>query len=274
MALPVPTSLSPSKVSAFTDCALAFRFSAIDRLPEPPSPWATRGTLVHAALERLFCRPPAERTPAAARECLAEALDELRSDPEFTGLGLGGEAEAEFVAEAATLVERYFRLEDPTTVHPIGLELRLEAQVGGVRLRGVIDRLELDDDGRLVVTDYKTGAVPGLRHENARLGGVHFYALLCEQFFGQRPSRVQLLYLKEPVAIVARPSAQSSRGLQRKVAAIWQAVEKACEAEDFRPRPSPLCDWCSFRAWCPAWGGDPAAAPAAVAAPDRQPSLA
>lgn len=277
MALPVPTSLSPSKVSAFTDCALAFRFSAIDRLPEPPSPSATRGTLVHAALERLFCRPPAERTPVAARECLAEELEGLRRDPEFTGLGLGGGAEAEFVAEAATLVERYFELEDPTTVRPIGLELRLEAQVGGVRLRGVIDRLELDEDGRLVVTDYKTGAVPGLRHENARLGGVHFYALLCEEFFGQRPSRVQLLYLKEPVAIVARPSAQSSRGLQRKVAAIWQAVEKACEAEDFRPRPSPLCEWCSFRAWCPAWGGDPAAAPVApvaVAAPDRQPSLA
>ena len=37
MALPLPTSLSPSKVATFKDCALAFRFSAIDKLPEPPS---------------------------------------------------------------------------------------------------------------------------------------------------------------------------------------------------------------------------------------------
>jgi putative RecB family exonuclease len=37
VALAVPTSLSPSKVSSFRDCALAFRFSAIDRLYEPPT---------------------------------------------------------------------------------------------------------------------------------------------------------------------------------------------------------------------------------------------
>jgi putative RecB family exonuclease len=273
MALPVPVSLSPSKVSAFTDCALAFRFSAIDRLPEPPSVSATRGTLVHAALERLFCRAPADRTPAVARECLDEALEALRGDPELAGLGLDGEAEAAFVAEAAALVERYFRLEDPTAIRPIGLELRLEAQVGGVRLRGVIDRLELDEDGELVVTDYKTGSVPGVRQEQARLGGVHFYALLCEEFFGRRPAAVQLLYLKEPVAIVARPSAQTTRGLRGKVAAVWRAVERACATEDFRPRPSHLCEWCSFRPWCPAWGGEPSAAKAELTAGQPQLTL-
>ena len=62
-----PRTLSPSKVSSFTDCPLAFRFSIIDRLPEPPSPHALKGTLVHAALEGLFWNHPAgERTRAAA----------------------------------------------------------------------------------------------------------------------------------------------------------------------------------------------------------------
>ena len=266
MALPVPRTLSPSKVAAFTDCALAFRFSAIEHLPEAPSVAATRGTLVHAALERLFCRPPEERVPAAADACLAEALASLRDDPELVALGLDEEGEAAFVAEAGDLLARYFRIEDPRTVRPIGLELRLEAEVGGVRLRGVIDRLELDEDGELVVTDYKTGAVPGVRQEQARLGGVHFYALLCEEFFGRRPSRVQLLYLREPVAIIARPSAQSTKGWRGKVAAVWRAVERACATEDFRPRPSHVCEWCSFRTWCPAWGGDPAAARAELLA--------
>jgi putative RecB family exonuclease len=160
---------------------------------------------------------------------------------------------------------KYFELEDPRSIHPEGLELMLEAEVGGVRLRGIIDRLERDAEGNLVVTDYKTGRVPAERFEQGKLGGVQFYAFLCEQVLGERPSRIQLYYLAEPVAIVAEPSDQSIRGLERRVSAIWSAVERACEREDFRPRPGRLCDWCSFKEYCPAFGGVPPAPPLAVA---------
>ena len=256
MALPLPTSLSPSKVSSFTDCALAFRFSAIDQLPEPPSVAATRGTLVHAALERLFVLEPPLRTRAAAEGCLAEAHSALRDHPEVAGLGLTDEEEAAFVDEARALLDRYFLLEDPSAIRPIGLELKLEVELGGVRLRGIIERLELDAHGELVVTDYKTGKAPGERQEQQRLAGVAFYSLLCERLFGRRPARVQLLYLADPVAIISTPTDQSTRGVERKLAAIWAAVERACEREDFRPNPSRLCDWCAFKAYCPSFGGD------------------
>ena len=262
MPLPLPTSLSPSKVSSFTDCGLAFRFSAIDRLPEPPSVAATRGTLVHAALERLFCLEPQERTYERALSCLEEAVAELRAHPEFSGLELDDDAEATFVGEARTLLERYFRLEDPTTITPIGIELKLEVEVGGVRLRGVIDRLELDGNGELIVTDYKTGRAPGERQEQQRLAGVAFYSLLCERLFGRRPGKVQLLYLADPLAIISVPTDRSTRGVERKLAAVWTAVERACEREDFRPNPGRLCDWCAFKAYCPAFGGDVALADA------------
>ena len=65
MSFTVPTSMSPSRVEAFVSCPLAFRFASIEKLPEPPSPHATKGSLVHRALELLFTGPPAERT----REC-------------------------------------------------------------------------------------------------------------------------------------------------------------------------------------------------------------
>jgi len=260
MALPLPTSLTPSKVASFKDCALAFRFSAIDRLPEPPAPHATKGTLVHRALELLFCiEPPEERTTPAALRCLAQAQAELRDGPEYTGLGLTPDEEATFGSEAEALLRNYFQLEDPSSVHPIGLELRLEVELGSLRLRGVIDRLELDA-GKLVVTDFKTGKAPKQRYEQGRLGGVHFYAFLCERLFGRRPDRIQLLYLQEPVAIIAEPTEQSIKGLEQRASAIWKAVERACETENFKPRPSGLCEWCSFRSYCPAWGGDPAKA--------------
>lgn len=255
MPLQLPTTLSPSKVSTFKDCALAFRFSAIDRLPQPPSLAATRGSLVHRALELLFCDPAPDRTRAAAERCLDQAVVEFATNPEMVGLELSADDMAVFVSDASALLDNYFQLEDPTSIHPIGIELGLAVEVGGVTLRGIIDRLEIDANGELVVTDYKTGRVPSAMQEQSRLGGVHFYALLCERLFGKRPARVQLLYLSKPEAITTVPSEQSSRGLERKLGAIWQAVERACEQDNFRPRPSKLCDYCAFKAYCPSFGG-------------------
>jgi len=277
VSLPLPRSLSPSKVASFKDCALAFRYSVIDHLPEPPSAPASKGTLVHRALERLFSRVPAgQRTPGAAMEQLDLAWGDLRFHPELAGLALDQEAEAEFRNDAARLVANYFELEDPNRVRAVGIELMLEAELGDMRLRGVIDRLELDADGELVITDYKTGRAPGIAFENSRLGGVHFYAFLCQHALGRRPARVQLLHLDEPLAIVNIPTPQSIRGLQGRAAAVWTAVERACATEDFRPRPSRLCDWCAFQAHCPAFGGETLAAVGAgpaVSADPAQPAL-
>lgn len=256
-----PRSLSPSAISSFTSCPLAFRFSYLDRLPEPPSVAASRGTLVHRALERLLNRPQAERTLDAARADLTTAASELADHPEFAGLELSDEAWEGFCAEAESLVERYFELEDPATIRPIGLEVKLEARIGDrIRVRGIIDRLELDADGELVVTDYKTGRAPRERHERSRLVGVQIYALLCEQMLGRRPARIQLLYLSTPEAIITEPSEQSIRGVTAKTKAIWSAIERACAKDDFRPNQSALCSYCTFKPYCPAFGGDPALA--------------
>jgi len=176
---PVPNSLSPSRVESFLSCPLAFRFSSIERLPEPPAPYSTKGSLVHRALELLFTRPNAERTLQQAELAFQQAVAEYRLDPEFTLLGLDTAAEDAFFADGWVLVEKYFQMEDPTTVRDIGLELRLEAQVGSLTLRGIIDRLELDAEGRLIVTDYKTGRAPSANYEQKSLAGVHFYSFLC-----------------------------------------------------------------------------------------------
>jgi putative RecB family exonuclease len=257
MALPLPTSLSPSKVSSFKDCALAFRLSAIDRLPEPPSPHAAKGTLVHRALQLLMWEEePSARTPEAARDKLARSVPEVLEDAEYAGLALEGDDRAEFVADAAQLLDNYFALEDPRHVQVLGTELRLSVEIGTLKLSGIIDRLEVDDAGELVVTDYKTGRAPSIAYEQARLGGVHFYAFLCEQVLGRRPARIQLLHLREPLAISTVPSDQSVRGLRQQTLAVWAAVEQACAREDFRPRPGRLCGHCAYHDYCPAVGGD------------------
>jgi putative RecB family exonuclease len=263
MSLPLPASLSPSKVTSFKDCALAFRLSAIDRLPEVPTAPAAKGTLVHRALQLLLRdAEPGARTIEAALACLWASVSEVLDGPEYAGLALGPEERAALVADAETLVHNYFALEDPNQVRVIGTELSLCVQLGSLRLRGIIDRLELDPDGGLVVTDYKTGRAPSVNFEQSKLGGIHFYAFLCERFLGRRPVRIQLLHLREPLAISTVPDDQSIAGLERQTTAIWSAVERACEQEDFRPKPGRACEWCSYRAFCPAVGGDLSSVPA------------
>lgn len=257
LARPLPTTLSPSKVSAFKVCPLAFRFAVIDRIPEPPSPAASKGTLVHRALELLMLRAPAERTLDAALADLARARNELADHPEFAGLDLDDGAWAKFHADAERLVRNAFVIEDPTAVRAVGLEVMMSVQVDGVTVRGIIDRLEIDGDGEFVVTDYKTGRAPRAGFEKSKLSGVEFYALLCEDVLGRLPVRVQLLHLSEPEVIVYEPSAGTVRGVRQRTGAVWHAVKRACATDDFRPHPGPLCDWCTFKAYCPAWGGDP-----------------
>jgi putative RecB family exonuclease len=65
------------------------------------------------------------------------------------------------------------------------------------------------------------------------------------------------MYLRDPLVIEAEPSEQAVRGTRQRTSAVWSAIERACENEDFRPRPSALCKWCSFRSLCPIYGGDP-----------------
>lgn len=258
----VPTSLSPSRVESFTSCPMAFRFSSIEKLPEPPSVHTTKGSLVHRVLELLFTHPAHARSSDAVTSSFAQAVAEYRLDPEFTLLGLDEPQADAFVADAWSLVEAYQAMEDPTSVRDIGLELRLEAQVGDLTLRGIIYRLDLDDDGGLVVTDYKTGRPPGFKYEQSRLGGVHFYSFLCESVLGRRPSAIRLMYLRSGEVITATPSPQSVRFLTTRTTAVWKAVEKACLSGEFRPRQGALCSSCAYQRWCPAFGGDPSLAAA------------
>ena len=62
------------------------------------------------------------------------------------------------------------------------------------------------------------------------------------------------------LTITATPSAQSTRFITTRTSAVWKAVATACERDDFRPRPSKLCEGCAYRRWCPEFGGDPALA--------------
>ena len=123
-------ALSPSRAGDFMTCPLLYRFRTIDRLPEPSSPEAVRGTLVHKVLEDLFDLPAAGRTPDQAREMLAPAWEELlEAAPELAEMfaGEGEDRVVEWLASCRDVLDRYFSLEDPRLLEPAERELYVEA---------------------------------------------------------------------------------------------------------------------------------------------------
>ncbi|MGD0743187.1 MAG: PD-(D/E)XK nuclease family protein [Acidimicrobiales bacterium] len=266
MPLTLPSTLSPSKLSRFVQCPLSFRFAYVDQLPEPSSIQQVRGTLVHKALELLFSSAlGAGRTREAAQESLELAWEAITSSDEFTGLALDEAGSQRLLEDARQLVGRYFSLEDPTAVLDVGLELDLRTTIEGVQLRGIIDRLDDLGDGRLAVVDYKTGRAPLPGRSRSSLTGVYFYAMLCEEVLGTRPSEVRLMYLRDEVVLVESPSEQGMRGVRQRALAVWQAIGRACATEDFRPSPSALCKTCAFQSRCPAFAGATPASEGATA---------
>jgi putative RecB family exonuclease len=261
--VPQRRSLSPSRAGDFLTCPLLYRFRVIDRLPEPPSPAAVRGTLVHAVLEHLFDQPPAGRTPQQAHSLLAPEWERLAAeDPDLAGLFASDAERAAWLAGAGEMLDRYFTLEDPRRIEPAHRELCVEADLAsGLRLRGYIDRLDVAPGGEIRIVDYKTGTAPPEEFEARALFQMKFYALAIWRSQGQVPAMLQLMYLGNGEIIRYWPEEADLLATERKVEALWQAIERAYTQRDWRPRPGRICEWCAHQAICPAFGGTPPPVP-------------
>lgn len=281
-----PFALSPSRAGDFMQCPLLYRFRVVDRLPEPPSAAATRGTLVHAVLERLFDLPAGQRTLEQARELVAPQWQRLLADnPElaelFTGAGgtdstgrpdpASAAAElADWLAGAGKLLSTYFTLEDPNRLQPAERELYVETQLdSGLVLRGYVDRLDIAPGGDMRVVDYKTGRAPGPAFEGKALFQMKFYALVLWRLRGQVPRRLQLIYLGSGDVIRYDPVAADLEATERKIRALWTAIEQALRSGQWTPKRSKLCGWCHHQSLCPEFGGTPP--PLAPVVPEAAP---
>jgi putative RecB family exonuclease len=258
-------------------CPLLYRFRVIDKLPQAPSAAAARGTLVHSVLERLFDLPAGGRTiEAAAAMVEPQWLALLEGEPELAELvdETDAAAVATWFGDAVSLIERWFTLEDPTRLEPAERELYVETEVDGLTLRGYVDRLDLTPGGEMRVVDYKTGRSPSELFEAKALFQMKFYALVLWRLHGRVPRMLQLVYLGNSEIVRYSPDEDELLAVERKLKALWHAIETAAQTGDWRPSKSRLCDWCDHRALCPAWGGTPPPLPegAAVLALDPRAS--
>jgi putative RecB family exonuclease len=244
-----PLRLSPSGASTFEQCPRRWRHRYVDRLPDPPGEAALAGSFAHRVLELLMQRPPAERTPVIAKGIAREEWPDTESAADYSALGYDEEKSRHFRWKAWQAIEGLWELEDPQTVDVTATERDIEADLGGVPFRGIVDRLEREADG-LVVTDYKSGRAPSARYRRGRLDQVLLYAAAVEADTGEMPVRARLLYLgQRSVGIdVTRKEIDI---VTEKLEATWQGINTACDTDEFEPRTGPLCGWCPYLDLCP-----------------------
>ena len=126
-------------------------------------------------------------------------------------------------AEAQTLVEQWFDLEDPTRLEPAARELYVETEVEGLTLRGYVDRLDVAPDGAMRVVDYKTGRSPSELFEAKALFQMKFYALVLWRIRGEIPRLLQLVYLGNGEVVRYAPDERDLLAIERNIQAIWDA---------------------------------------------------
>ena len=246
-----PEYMSPSSIGTFNQCPMRYKFSKLDRLPEPSTDPQILGSYVHEVLEELFKLPREERTMQNAGR-IAKDLYSSTWQAEFKSLDKVECDENTFRWRVRWCLENYFELEDPTSFDAAGIEARMSGDIDGVPIYGIIDRWTIEDD-KMVVSDYKTGKKPRPQYEWEKKMQITIYSILLGKELDKEIERAELLYVK--AGEFARY--EITKELEDKVASdvrkTWEELLESCASGEFETRTGPLCNWCNYKSICPAW---------------------
>jgi len=94
---------------------------------------------------------------------------------------------------------------------------------------------------------------------------LHMYAYMLREMRGEAPSKVSLMFVKDGVRHTRAVTEQTLKFVVTKTSALFKAISNACTTGNFPTKKSALCNYCSFKDWCPEFGGNPADAEAGAA---------
>jgi RecB family exonuclease len=142
----------------------------------------------------------------------------------------------------------------------VGFAVELEVPGGRVLLRGFMDRVELDRDGRVHVVDLKTGKAPFTKADIASHAQLGSYQLAVragalDEVLPARPEvgGAELVMLR--VDDAGRPKVQGQQALEASPSWVEVLLDTAVRrvlGESFPPTPQERCTRCAFRTCCPA----------------------
>jgi RecB family exonuclease len=244
---------SPSKLLAWVDCPRRYRMQYLDRpapAARPQRAHTSFGVAVHNALRDWWDLPAEQRTPAAGSELVRSSWIDL------------GFRDADQSREWRELAQRqvidYLDEVDPAT-QPLGIERTVSLKTDVFTLQGRIDRLD-DRGAELAVVDYKTSRWEPTDDDARTSLPLALYAAAAWKMFRRKCVRVELHHL--PSGAVAAHE-HTGDSLKRKIVEAESIAHDARKAEEdyaefgvdsgrFPANVGPLCQWCDFRAHCPA----------------------
>ncbi len=240
-----PLVLSYGQIHDYLDCPARYRYGHVVRIPTPVSHQMVYGRALHAAAQAFHRRQLAGRPMAI--EDLHAALD---ANWESVGF-LTREHEEARRAAAHDAITLFWEDQQRDPARPIAVEQDFTVTFGPDRLRGRYDRVDRDEAGRVVITDYKSSDVRDLATANRQAREslqLSIYALAHEAQHGSLPDELALHFLES--GVVGRVAPTEKR-LERAQEKLTEAAE-GIRAGRFEANPSAMrCGYCPFREICP-----------------------
>ncbi len=256
-----PLRLSGSSLARMEDCALRWFFEHEAKAASARTTALGFGSIVHA----LAAEVAADRLEAD-EDVISGQLSRVWQALSFEARWQSPRQ----YAEAQDCVRRFlaWHAANPRTLLAAEHAFELEVPVGDRRvvLRGSFDRVELDDGGRVVVVDLKTGAKAVTGAELARHVQLGVYQLavrsgavsgLLPAAPGEPPPDTAAELVQLRIDDAGHPKVQPQEGLAADAEPEWvdgvlAAAVDVMSGERFAATPGSWCAFCAFTASCPA----------------------
>lgn len=246
---------SHSKLSAFEQCRLKFKFRYIDKIiPEiEKTIEAHLGDIVHQTLEWLYSQVKDKIIPTID-DMIVFYSQAWMKDYTETIMQNGDDEKIFFNKGIQYLLDyykRYHPFDDNTLEVEKNITLVLDEE-GNYRIRGFIDRLAYNlKNKEYEIHDYKTSKTMPEQEKIENDRQLALYSIAIKELFG-KDQEVKLVwhYLFFNKRIESRRTHEQIEQLKKETIELIKTIESATE---FPANKSRLCEWCAYKPICPAW---------------------